>query len=154
MQNSGIVQSPIGQLAIKENWAFLVSWTHYQILMRIENDDERTFYEQEAYRSAWSVKMLKRQYNSSLYERIVLSRDKEDVMRLANEGNVPYEPKDILHTPKNTSYTCLIRSCYKRSCVNGSRRKKISKCKQGEYPVSRVGPYVVQLGYFKACHKL
>ncbi|WP_033151637.1 PDDEXK nuclease domain-containing protein [Pseudobutyrivibrio ruminis] len=99
LQNSGIVQSPIGQLTIKGNWPFLVSWTHYQILMRIENDDERTFYEQEAYRSAWSVKMLKRQYNSSLYERIALSRDKEDVMRLANEGNVPYEPKDILHTP-------------------------------------------------------
>ena len=45
-RDSQIVQSLIGQLTIKGNWPFLVSWTHYQILMRIENDDERTFYEQ------------------------------------------------------------------------------------------------------------
>ena len=99
LQENGILQSEIAKLPTQENWPFLLSWTHYQVLMRIKNDEERAFYEQEAFRSAWNIKTLKRQYNSSLYERIALSRDKEDVMRLANEGNVPYEPKDILHTP-------------------------------------------------------
>lgn len=99
LQNSGIVQSAIGQLTIKENWPFKLSWTHYQVLMRIDDANERSFYEQEAFNSAWSVKTLKRQYNSSLYERIALSRDKNEVLRLANEGNIPYKPEDILHTP-------------------------------------------------------
>lgn len=99
MQNSGVLQSSIGQLTIKENWPFVLSWTHYQVLMRIDDEDERAFYENEAYRSAWNVKTLKRQYNSSLYERIAISRDKNEVIRLANEGNIPYKPEDILHTP-------------------------------------------------------
>ena len=57
-----------------------LSWTHYQILMRIEDKDERDFYEKEAIRSNWNVSTLKRQFHSSLYERLALSRDKNDVM--------------------------------------------------------------------------
>ena len=67
--------------------------------MRIEDRDERDFYEKEAIRSNWNVDTLKRQFHSSLYERLALSRDKNDVMRLANEGAVPQKPQDILHTP-------------------------------------------------------
>lgn len=99
-QAFGIVQSGIGQLeaTYKKN-LFKLSWTHYQILMRIEDKDERDFYEKEAIRSNWNVSTLKRQFHSSLYERLALSRDKNDVMRLANEGAVPQKPEDILHTP-------------------------------------------------------
>ena len=78
---------------------FKLSWTHYQILMRIEDREERDFYEKEAIRSNWNVSTLKRQIHSSLYERLALSRDKNDVMRLANEGAIPQKPEDILHTP-------------------------------------------------------
>ncbi len=78
---------------------FKLSWTHYQVLMRIKDRDERDFYENEAIRSNWNVNTLKRQFHSSLYERLALSRDKNDVMRLANEGAVPQKPQDILHTP-------------------------------------------------------
>ena len=67
--------------------------------MRIEVKDERDFYEKEAIRSNWNVSTLKRQFHSSLYERLALSRDKNDVMRLANEGAVPQKSEDILHTP-------------------------------------------------------
>ena len=70
--------------------------------MRIEDKDERDFYEfyeKEAIRSNWNVSTLKRQFHSSLYERLALSRDKNDVMRLANEGAVPQKSEDILHTP-------------------------------------------------------
>lgn len=95
-----IFQSGIGQLEVMYNKAaFKLSWTHYQVLMRIEDREERDFYEKEAIRSNWSVSTLKRQFHSSLFERLALSRDKVDVMRLANEGAVPQRPQDILHTP-------------------------------------------------------
>lgn len=99
-QASEIVQSTIGQLEqMNQKMPFKLSWTHYQVLMRIQNKDERDFYEKEAIRSNWNVPTLKRQFHSSLYERLALSRDKNDVMRLANEGAEPQKPEDILHTP-------------------------------------------------------
>lgn len=99
-QEIGIIQSGIGQLNIVySKLPFRLSWTHYQVLMRIEDKDERDFYEKEAIRSGWNVSTLKRQYHSSLYERLALSRNKDDVLRLANEGAIPQKPEDILHTP-------------------------------------------------------
>ena len=83
----------------EDNAPFLVSWSHYIILMRIENEDERSFYEIEAAKSGWSVRTLQRQYGSSLYERLALSRDKDEVMRLAKEGNVIEKPQDIVKQP-------------------------------------------------------
>ena len=65
---------------------FSLSWSHYLILMRIKNPYERSFYEIECTRQMWSVRQLSRQVNSSLYERLALSRDKDAVMRLATEG--------------------------------------------------------------------
>lgn len=58
---------------------FIVSWSHYLQLMRIENEAERSFYEIETAKTGWGVRTLQRQYNSSLYERLALSRDKEGV---------------------------------------------------------------------------
>ena len=54
---------------------FIVSWSHYLQLMRIEDDAERDFYEIETAKTGWGVRTLQRQYNSSLYERLALSRD-------------------------------------------------------------------------------
>ncbi len=67
------------------NPKFTLSWSHYLVLMRIEDPDERSFYEIECRNQNWSVRQLQRQYNSSLYERLALSRNKEEVMRLAAE---------------------------------------------------------------------
>ena len=78
---------------------FTLSWSHYLQLMRIKNPDERSFYEIEATKSAWSLRTLQRQYNSSLYERLALSRNKGEVMRLAREGNVIEKPTDIVKQP-------------------------------------------------------
>lgn len=66
--------------------------------MRIENEDERSFYEIESAKLGWAVRTLQRQYNSSLYERLALSRDKNGVLRLAKEGNVIEKPEDIIKT--------------------------------------------------------
>ncbi len=67
--------------------------------MRIENEAERSFYEIEAAKTGWGVRTLQRQYNSSLYERLALSRDKEGVLRLATEGNVIAKLEDIIKQP-------------------------------------------------------
>ena len=78
---------------------FILPWTHYQIIMREENPQARSFYELEAYNQQWSKRQLQRQIASSLYERIALSRDKDEVIRLANEGQVIEKPSDIIKNP-------------------------------------------------------
>lgn len=84
---------------VDEIHEFKLSWNHYQILMRIENPQERNFYEIEAYKEQWSVRHLQRQVASSLYERLALSRDKDEVMRLAKEGQMVEKPADIIKNP-------------------------------------------------------
>ena len=78
---------------------FKLGWSHYVFLMSIENEDERRFYEIEAERENWSFRHLKRQYHSSLYERLALSKDKNEVMRLSLEGQVVEKPQDIIKSP-------------------------------------------------------
>lgn len=56
---------------------FKLSWSHYLILMRMENSNARQFYEIEAINNNWSMRELKRQVNSALYERLLLSKDKK-----------------------------------------------------------------------------
>lgn len=92
-------QMPIRQSIISELSPFKLSWSHYVVLMRIPNDQERRFYEIEAANQNWTVRQLQRQYGSSLYERLALSRNKDEVMRLANEGHTIEKPRDILKNP-------------------------------------------------------
>lgn len=84
---------------LNEDVPFQLSWSHYLQLMRIENANERHFYEIEAVKSNWSIRTLQRQYNSSLYERLALSKDKSDILRLSTEGNVIAKPQDIIKQP-------------------------------------------------------
>ena len=86
---------------------FTLSWTHYLVLMRIKNADERRFYEIEATSGSWSVRELQRQYGSSLYERLALSRDKESVARLARVGNVVEKPEDVIKNPVTLEFIGL-----------------------------------------------
>lgn len=65
---------------------FKLSWSHYLKLMRIDDLNERRFYEIEAYKNNWSLKEFERQYNSALYTRLALSRDKDKVLELAEKG--------------------------------------------------------------------
>lgn len=78
---------------------FRLSWSHYLILMRMENLDERNFYEIEAIENNWSLRELRRQLDSALYERLVLSRDKEKVKSLALKGQIIEKPEDIVKDP-------------------------------------------------------
>ena len=83
----------------KEGRRFFLSWGHYIRLMRIVNINERHFYEIESYTNNWSVRELSRQFDSSLYERLALSRNKEDVKRLSQLGQVIEKPIDAIKSP-------------------------------------------------------
>lgn len=85
----------------------LLSWSHYLILMKIESDDERNFYEIEAKKQNWSVRQLQREVSSSLYERLALSRDKDGVLRLAREGQIIEKPEDLLKNPLTLEFLGL-----------------------------------------------
>lgn len=78
---------------------FALSWSHYIKLMRIQNPDERSFYEIECVANNWSLKELQRQFDTALYERLALSRDKEGIKQLAEQGQILQKPLDFLKDP-------------------------------------------------------
>lgn len=80
----------------------ILSWSHYCELMSISDPDKRSFYEKECERSKWSVRELKRQIESSLFERLLLSRgnaNKEQVMSLAQQGVDYSKPEEMIRDP-------------------------------------------------------
>ena len=81
------------------NHQFILPWTHYLILTHVSDPEARSFYEIEASKQQWSKRQLQRQIGSGLYERLALSRDKDEVMRLATEGQVVEKPSDIIKDP-------------------------------------------------------
>lgn len=102
-----IQKSATSSRKLAEVSPFTLSWSHYVVLMRIESDEERCFYEIEAQKQNWSVRQLQRQYSSSLYERLALSRNKDEVMRLAQEGQTLSKPDDILKNPLTLEFLGL-----------------------------------------------
>ena len=84
---------------LSEEFQFNLSWSHYLILMRIKDINARNFYEIEAFENNWSLRELKRQVNSSLYERLVLSKDKEKVKELSVKGQIIEKAQDIIKDP-------------------------------------------------------
>ena len=78
---------------------FKLTWTHYVFLIRIDDEKERRFYEIESEKYYWSVRELKRQYDSALYTRLTLSRDKKGILELSEKGQIIEKPKDIIKDP-------------------------------------------------------
>jgi predicted nuclease of restriction endonuclease-like (RecB) superfamily len=96
-----IGQSPITQFDPN------ISWTHYIQLMRIVNEEERHFYELEIADNGWSVKEFQRQFDTSLYERLALSRDKDKVRELSERGQILELPQDLFKDPFVLEFTGL-----------------------------------------------
>ena len=78
---------------------FKLSWSHYVFLCKIDNANERNFYEIEALNNQWTIKEMERQFNSSLYERLALSRDKQKVNELSEKGHIIEHPSDLIKNP-------------------------------------------------------
>ncbi len=105
---SGKTQTPSGQsAAIRKTQSvsaqsklhFTLSWSHYLFLMGIKDEAERSFYEIEATTQEWSLRELRRQFDSSLYERLALSRDKVAIHDLSEEGQIVTKPEQIMKEP-------------------------------------------------------
>jgi predicted nuclease of restriction endonuclease-like (RecB) superfamily len=78
---------------------FNLSWSHYLILIRIKNENERSFYEIESEKNNWSVRELDRQINASLFERLSMSKNKKEVIKLAEKGQIVEKAIDIIKDP-------------------------------------------------------
>ena len=76
-----------------------LSWSHYRTLSKVENKNERLFYEIEAEKEGWSVPVLERQIHSFLFARLLKSRDKNGVLKLATEGQAVKNPTDTIKDP-------------------------------------------------------
>lgn len=76
-----------------------LSWSHYRTLIKVENKNERLFYEIEAEKEGWSVPVLERQIHSFLFARLLKSRDKNGVLKLATEGQTVKDSADTIKDP-------------------------------------------------------
>lgn len=76
-----------------------LSWSHYRLLMRVENEEARDFYLKETAECAWSVRQLERQINSFYYQRLLASQHQDVVKREAEQNNTPISPAEVLKDP-------------------------------------------------------
>lgn len=75
------------------------SWTHYKLMLSIDNEDKRAFYEAESIHNLWNARELERQINSQLYERLLLSNDKKAVLAVAKKERLPEKAEHIIKDP-------------------------------------------------------
>ncbi|SKB80121.1 Predicted nuclease of restriction endonuclease-like (RecB) superfamily, DUF1016 family [Soonwooa buanensis] len=100
-----IGQTLSGDFEVVENKPFTselnfnLSWSHYLKLMRIDDRNERSFYEIEAFKNNWSLRELQRQYDSGLFARLSLSKNKDEVLALSEKGQIIEKPLDLIKDP-------------------------------------------------------
>ncbi|MCZ8195986.1 MAG: PDDEXK nuclease domain-containing protein [Flavobacterium sp.] len=76
-----------------------LSWSHYKLLLGVDNEDKREYYIAETAKNNWSVRQMERQINSQLFERLLLSNDKESVLAVARNEVIPTNPNEIIKDP-------------------------------------------------------
>ncbi|HDL4695344.1 TPA: DUF1016 family protein [Mannheimia haemolytica] len=86
-----------------------LNWTQYRRLIQISDSDKREFYLAESCKNNWSSRQLERQINSSLYERLLLSNDKESVLAVARNEQQPVDPKQLIKDPMVLEFLGLKR---------------------------------------------
>ena len=84
-----------------------LSWSHYRLLMRVVNEETRTFYLNEAIECAWSVRQLERQISSFYYQRLLASQNKGIVKKEAEQNNAPITPSEVLKDPYAVNRTVI-----------------------------------------------
>ena len=86
-----------------------LNWTQYKLLLSIDNEDKREFYIAESVKNNWTSRQLERQIGSQLFERLLLSSDKESVLAVARNEKLPTNPKDIIKDPMCLEFLGLHR---------------------------------------------
>jgi predicted nuclease of restriction endonuclease-like (RecB) superfamily len=86
-----------------------LSWTQYKLLLAIDNSEKREFYIAESVKNNWTSRQLERQINSSLYERLLMSSDKESVLAVAKNEKLPSDARDIIKDPMYLEFLGLKR---------------------------------------------
>jgi predicted nuclease of restriction endonuclease-like (RecB) superfamily len=76
-----------------------LNWTQYRTLISIDNEDKRGFYIAESVKNNWTARQMERQINSQLYERLLLSNDKESVLAVAKNEKQPFDAREIIKDP-------------------------------------------------------
>ena len=76
-----------------------LTWSHYKVLIRINEEQKREFFIAEAVKNAWTVRQMERQIHSLLYERLLISQDKDSVLAIAKGEQQPFEPSQIIKDP-------------------------------------------------------
>lgn len=99
-----LIPKEFGHFSLAESFRalsrhFTLGWSHYVEMLTLDDTAERRFYEIEAAANQWTVRELQRQIASSLYQRLALSRDKEEIRRLAAEGQVVEKAADLIKNP-------------------------------------------------------
>lgn len=87
----------------------LFSWTHYRVLIRIENQDKRDFYIAETEKNNWTARQLERQVNSHLFERLLISNDVKEVLAVARQEKQPSDVREIIKEPMILEFLGLKR---------------------------------------------
>ena len=86
-----------------------LSWTQYKFLLAVDNQDKREFYIAETVKNNWTSRQLERQINSSLFERLLISNDKESVLAVAKNEKLPSDAKEIIKDPMYLEFLGLKR---------------------------------------------
>ena len=86
-----------------------LNWTQYRMLIQIDDPDKRMYYELESVNNGWTARETERQINSQLYERLLLSNDKEAVLAVARKERIPQSPLEIIKDPMFLEFLGLER---------------------------------------------
>ncbi len=128
------LQFPISQAVSAESFPLSLSWSHYCELLKVKEDLARSFYEKQTIKENWSIRELKRQINSLLFERLALSRDKEGVLELSQKGQIVEKPADAIKNPYILEFLGLEES------------SKYSETDVEEKIISKLKDFLLELG--------
>ncbi len=145
-----------------ETVSHILTWSHYFELLKIQDKNERAFYEKECISEKWSVRVLKRPIRSGLYYRLALSRDKQAIIDLSQKGIEHTKPEDIIKSPLElgTGFAFIgpqhrISLANKHFYVDLVFYHRILKCfvlfnlKRGEAAHQDIGQMNMYLNYFE-----
>lgn len=108
-RNLGLMRSFYRNFPILQTVSAQLNWSHYSLLLGVDNPEKREFYIAEIKKNNWSFREFERQLNSQFYERLLLSTDKESVMAIARKERIPESPAEIIKDPMVLEFLGLKR---------------------------------------------